>query len=191
MCFVCRTGLFLSLLPVIRHASRNGAGDVVTILGEDAYVVAVNESYFDEQGGHCCIPKHAETWMGLNAAVDVTEIILGDSPKHLVLARCRQRAFRLRLLVSAPLPLGVDVDGHEYIRLPRARAIDDTGIASYQIHCYGVLMVIGIAFSLHTLCDAYFAYPANTPLLHTYTLQTGQFQPCPPSKPQILNSSIH
>ena len=85
MFFVCRMGLFLSLLPVIRHASRNGAGDVVAILGEDAYVVAVNESYFDEQGGHCCIPKHAETWMGLNAAVDVTEIILGDSPKHLVL----------------------------------------------------------------------------------------------------------
>ena len=70
-----------NILPVIRHPSCDGSGDIVAVGSEEVYVCAVDEAGFDEDGGHGSVPQDAEGGMGFDAAVFVA-CVKGGRPER-------------------------------------------------------------------------------------------------------------
>ena len=71
--------------PVIRHPACDGSCYVVTMAGEEVYVLAVDKAGFDEDGGHVSVAQDAEGGMGFYAAVFVAWVEGGEGFYELVL----------------------------------------------------------------------------------------------------------
>lgn len=84
-------------LPIIRHAPRKRPCYLISLLGKHTDVVTVDKAHLHEHGWHIGIPQHAETWMCLDAAIDIAAVIRTKPPKQLVLdAACEPAALLSR-----------------------------------------------------------------------------------------------
>ncbi len=74
--FILATSLmdFNRFLPLICHAPRDRPCYRIPVSCQRPHIVAVDESHFDEYGGHGGIPEHSEARVHFDDAIAVAEV---------------------------------------------------------------------------------------------------------------------
>ena len=120
-------------LSVVRDPSGNRLGDIVAVVHQEFYVIAVDKAGLNEDGGHGGLAQDTEVVALLDAAVVIAAVDALQAGDELVLDAGREHPGFARNLVAVGLGAAtaarVDMDTDEKVRGPAVGGINDAGPA--------------------------------------------------------------